>query len=169
MYDNYRNNNFQNERSSYDWDRLKKFKYSDSEGNLREQLITEDALRISNLLKSSKICEYKDYKGEKRFKKLKEGLTASQLRQFYGEVKGLELRLEENGGNFKEVYPFILMLKPKIDYKHNRQVIITEFKKFIDTNVDIIKEENKNGNGYKAFTDFCLFFECVVGYFPKTK
>jgi CRISPR type III-A-associated protein Csm2 len=79
----------------------------------------------------------------------------------------LELRLEKDGSNFKNIYPFILMLLPKIDYKHNREIIITEFKNFIDTNIDIIKEEHKKGNGYKAFCDFCLFFECVVGYFPK--
>jgi len=145
MYDNRRGSY---NKPTYDWNRLKTMKYSDKDGNLREQLITEDAKRVA------------DYLGNNR-------TSSSQLRQFYGEVKGLELRLEKNGSNFSNIYPFILMLKPKIAYKVTRRVAQPSFKEFIDTNIDIIIAENKNGNGYKAFTDFCVFFECIVGYFPK--
>ena len=139
-------NNFK--KTTYDWDRLKKMKYRNNDGDIREQLITEDAKRIATFL------------GDDR-------TTSSQLRQFYGEVKGLELRIEKDGSNFKSVYPFILMLKPKVAYKVTRRVAQKSFQDFIDTNIDIIKEENKSGNGLEAFQDFCIFFECIVGYFPK--
>ena len=56
-------------KPTYDWSRLKTMKYADSDGNLREQLITEDAKRIADFLGNDKT-------------------TSTQLRQFYGEVKG---------------------------------------------------------------------------------
>ena len=40
---------------------------------------------------------------------------------------------------------------------------------FINTNIDIIREENKAGNGVKSFSDFVMFFETVVGFFKVKK
>ena len=95
------------------------------------------------------------------------GITSSQLRQFYGEVKALQSKMGKNGEDFIKVYPFILMLKSKASYKANREnsKLPEAFKIFIEKNVELVQKANKEGKGYETFNNFALFYEVVIGFF----
>jgi len=89
-------------------------------------------------------------------------ISKNQLRNFYGEVKTLENRIEKTGTKgWKEVFPLIKLLKAKVKYAQSKQSSATsvpwEFMEFIEKSVDRIKTE-------KEFRDFCLIFEALVGY-----
>lgn len=152
-----RNNNFKrdfkqnnkNEEKKYEWT----FKNGLCTGEyLKENLITEEAKNIA-----------KDFKNEK--------LSASQLRAFFGEIKALKTRILDVEDNkredeFKKVYPLILIIKSKINYRYEKEKNkLNALKQFLDMGIELIQKENKNGKGCKTFLDFALFFEVVVGYF----
>lgn len=89
-------------------------------------------------------------------------ISKNQLRNFYGEVKTLESRIEKTGARgWKEVFPLVKLMKAKVKYAHSKQSSATsvpeEFMVFIEKSVDRIKTE-------KEFKDFCLIFEALVGY-----
>ncbi len=151
----FNNKNNYIEKKTYDFNALKANKYREKNGDIRENLIMIDAVRIAEVFDSV-------------------GLSNSQVRMFFGEIKALEGRLvgkttEEEKIEFAKIYPFILMLNSKVEYKLNRKHVTEEFKQFINTNIDIIREENKAGNGVKSFSDFVMFFETVVGFFKGKK
>ena len=54
------------------------------------------------------------------------------------------------------------MLKAKANVAYERDVINTNFKKFIEENVDYV------GDDEKRFKIFCTFFEAVVAYAKGT-
>ena len=156
-----KNSNFQ-EKKTYDFKALEKNKYRDKNGEIREELIMEDAVSIAKIF------------GEIALGRTNKKMSNSQIRAFFGEVKALEGRInygthEEEKKEFSKIYPFILMLNSKVEYKFNKEHVTEEFKRFINTNVNIIREENKLGNGVKAFKDFVMFFETVVGFFKGAK
>lgn len=87
-------------------------------------------------------------------------INSAQLRRFYGDVKGLELRLKnsvDKARAFREVLPMIKLLKAKAAYAHKRKLVPDSFRKWIWENVDMINEE-------KDFRAFLLYFEAVVGF-----
>ena len=113
------------------------------DGKLRTDLLGDEA---------SKIAE-----------QIARDLSASQLRAFYGEVKALESRLSDDGESYDDVFPFVLMLKSKAEYRYRAgksSKIPKSFRDFIIKSVDEIK---RVGN-QQAFEDFCLLFEAVVGF-----
>ena len=113
------------------------------DGKLRTDLLGDEASKIAE-----QIARY---------------LSASQLRVFYGEVKALESRLSDDGESYDDVFPFVLMLKSKAEYRYRAgksSKIPKSFRDFIIKSVDEIK---RVGN-QQAFEDFCLLFEAVVGF-----
>ena len=58
--------------------------------------------------------------------------------------------------------PYFKMLKAKANVAYERDVINTNFKKFIEENVDYV------GDDEKRFKIFCTFFEAVVAYAKGT-
>lgn len=122
--------------------------FTDKKGYLRENLITEEAQSIA-----------------KHF--VREKLSNSQLRAFFNEFKAINNRLNDKTENFDRVYPMILMIKSKIEYRASKKGEETKmkgFKKFIVEAINYIQKENKEGKGYEAFVNFIMFFETVVGY-----
>ena len=110
--------------------------YHDEKGNIRKELLNEDA--------------------EKRASKLvRESVTATQLRKFYNEFKGLEKRVNAKG--FESVLPLIKMVRSRAFYASNGNKIPRSFKDFLVKNVEAI-------NGKKDFEAFLLHFEAVVGF-----
>ena len=136
---------------NYDENKIKftfeKDGFRDGNGNIRENLITKEAKEIADSFKN-------------------DGLSNSQLRAFFNEVKALNNRLgdEENLKKFASIYPLILMIKAKIAYRANKDNKMKNLKNFLDSAVDYIKKENENEKGYKTFKDFVIFFETIVGY-----
>jgi len=87
------------------------------------------------------------------------GLTRTQLRKFFHDVKSLQSRVESR--LFTEVKPLISMLKAKAAYatrSGGQQKIPQEFKNFLDESVNNIKDK-------EDFKAFCLIFEAIVGFF----
>ena len=90
----------------------------------------------------------------------KQKMTAAQLRRFYGDIKGLEMRWknsQDKHTGFLEILPLIKLLKAKVAYALKRDVVSENFKDYIWKNVELIKKEDD----LKAFL---LFFEGVVGF-----
>lgn len=137
---------------------VKKYEYSkifwDKNGNLTEELLVTKAREIADGLKSLK-------------------LSGSQLRAFYGEIKTILNRISEEEQLFSKVYPMVLMLGAKINYRAEKdgKKSMKQFKYFLDEAIEFIQSENKKGEnqGKKAFCDFALFFEAVVGYMGKVE
>ncbi|KDE65781.1 hypothetical protein FUSO6_12675, partial [Fusobacterium necrophorum DAB] len=128
--------------------------FCNEKGILREELITTEAKEIAG-----------DFKN----------VTSTQLRAFFGEVKGFRNRIlgkeeETQQEEFEKIYPLILMIKSKINYRNEKEKKkLSPLKQFLDAGIERIQKENKLGRGCKAFLDFSLFFETIVGYFGDMK
>ena len=110
--------------------------YYDEKGNIRKELLNEDAEKTASKL-------------------VRESVTATQLRRFYNEFKGLEKRVRAKG--FESVLPLIKMVRSRAFYASNGNKIPRSFKDFLVKNVEAINEE-------KDFEAFLLHFEAVVGF-----
>ena len=112
--------------------------YHDEKGNIRKELLNEDAEKRAREFKAST-------------------LTLTQLRKFYNEFKGLEKRVSAKG--FESVLPLIKMVRSRAFYASNRKnnKIPESFKDFLIKNVKAINEK-------RDFDAFLLHFEAVVGF-----
>jgi len=110
--------------------------YHDEKGNIRKELLNEDAEKRAREFKAST-------------------LTLTQLRKFYNEFKGLEKRV--NAKDFESVLPLIKMVRSRAFYASNGNKIPKSFKDFLVKNVEAINEK-------KDFEAFLLHFEAVVGF-----
>lgn len=120
--------------------------FCDEKGNLREDLITEEAKSIAKVLVEDK-------------------LSNSQLRAFFNEIKAINNRLEDKKENWEKVYPSLLLIKSKIEYRASKDKNkMINFKEFLLQAIDYIKNKNKEGKGYETFKNFVIFFEAIVGY-----
>ncbi|MCU0445282.1 MAG: type III-A CRISPR-associated protein Csm2 [Microscillaceae bacterium] len=99
----------------------------------------------------------------------KNGLTTSQIRNVYGEVKRIELSSEINKKENKFENGFdketsFLLLKPKIAYAAKRKggQAMDEFKKVMnEAHKATQKEGSTDANSFKRF---CEFFEAILAY-----
>lgn len=103
--------------------------------------------------------------GESFARKGDHNVKSSQMRRFYGDVKELETRIEQNT-NLESDKPeelakhlaLIRMLKSKAAYAAGRETVSRAFESFIVKSVEQIKTP-------KDFRAFVLFFEAIVGYY----
>ncbi|MBP6281711.1 MAG: type III-A CRISPR-associated protein Csm2 [Leptotrichiaceae bacterium] len=157
---NYSNNyNSNNSENSFDFSRIKNG-YTDDQGNMKEEFFLNTGEKLAKYLGEKEEVTNKWGKPE-----YIAGLSASQLRQFFGEVKALQSKMGKNGEDFAKVYPFVLMLKSKAAYKEDTKNIPKKFREFIDINIELIKKSNKEGKGFETFNNFALFYEVVIGFF----
>ncbi|MBI4744475.1 MAG: type III-A CRISPR-associated protein Csm2 [Actinobacteria bacterium] len=93
------------------------------------------------------------------------GLTRSQMRRFYQELKSIEGRLN---GSLEAIMPLVQMFKAKAHYASGRKDqtrVPLEFVKLIDVSVDRLKGSDK-----EEFKAFVKFFEALVAYhYEKAK
>ena len=143
---NYPNKNFDN-KTMFTAEFIKKG-FRNDKGKLRPDLFSDEAKNIALQLTSGK-----------------KPTTPTQLRAFYGEVKALQNRMEDEEESFEDILPFILMLKSKASYKYGTKNIPIEFRNFIFSVVDEIKKVNTK----QAFEDFCYFFEAIIGFSYELK
>lgn len=113
-------------------------------GQLRRELLTSEAENWADLLYDNK-----------------NGVTATQLRNFFNEVKALQSRIEASGFAVNEA--MIGLLKSKAAYAYaraekKRKTGFEYLKSMIEQGSDLSKSE-------EAFNDFALFFEAVMGFF----
>ncbi len=141
--------------------------YFEEDGKtIKASLFSDEAQKVVNcFLKPNTKHDYqKNRKGEL---KLKKKLSASQIRKFYNEILNLKTRLE-NGTDFKLILPYFKMLKAKAHVAYERDVINTNFKTFIEKNVDYVTAPKSYDKMKERFTIFCTFFEAVVAYAKGT-
>lgn len=119
-----------------------------SNGTLRRGLLTSDAEEWADLLYNNK-----------------EGVTASQLRNFYNEVKALQSRIEAGGFSSNEA--MIGLLKSKAAYAWARAE--TKRKRGFEYLKSMIEQGADLSTSEEAFNDFALFFEAVMGFFKGGK
>ena len=125
--------------------------YHDEKGNIRKELLNEDAEKQANEL----IVKRYDRRKQQEVVDERNSVTSTQLRKFYNEFKGLEKRVNVKG--FESVLPLIKMVRSRAFYASNGNKIPRSFKDFLVKNVEAINEE-------KDFEAFLLHFEAVVGF-----
>lgn len=125
--------------------KFKKHGFVNEKGYLREDLVTTEAEEIAQSLKK---------------------VSMAQLRAFFNEIKALRNRLENNKSdeNFEKIYPLILIIKSKIQYRVNKDKNLIPLKNFLYAGIEEIQKQYKVGKGKEAFENFAIFFETVVGY-----
>jgi len=122
-----------------------------SNGQLRRELLTSDAESWADWLYDNK-----------------NGVTATQLRNFFNEVKALQSRIEAGGFSSNEA--MIGLLKSKAAYAYaraekKRKNGFEYLKSMIEQSVDLIFKSTNLKESEKTFNDFALFFEAVMGFF----
>ena len=120
-------------------------------GQLRRELLTSEAENWADLLYDNK-----------------SGVTATQLRNFFNEVKALQSRIEAGGFAVNEA--MIGLLKSKAAYAYaraekKRKKGFEYLKSMIEQCVDLTFKSNDQKESEKALNDFALFFEAVMGFF----
>ena len=124
---------------------------------IKDDLFSDEAERVVKCFLSKSVNkDGRDRRGNPRKK-----LSSTQIRKFYEEVLNLKAQYD-NGKSFREILPYFKMLKAKANVAYERDVINTNFKKFIEENVDYV------GDDEKRFKIFCTFFEAVVAYAKGT-
>jgi CRISPR type III-A-associated protein Csm2 len=120
-------------------------------GQLRREILTSEAEVWADLLYDNK-----------------KGVTSTQLRNFFNEVKALQSRIEAGGFTANEA--MIGLLKSKAAYAYaraekKRKQGFDYLKSMIEQGVDLIFKSNDPKKSEEAFYDFALFFEAVMGFF----
>jgi len=119
---------------------------------IKKDLFSDIAEEIVECIKTPTREDGRDRRG-----KPKKQISSTQIRKFYEEVLNLKDQLN-NGKEFREILPYFRMLKAKANVAYERDVINTNFKRFIEENVDYV------GDDKERFKVFCTFFEAVVAY-----
>ena len=134
--------------------------YFENDGKtIKADLFSDEAEKVVKCLINKNINS--DFKENRGRRKLVKKISSTQIRKFYEEVLNLKSQLE-NGKNFKEILPYFKMLKAKANVAYERDVINSNFKTFIEKNVDYV------GNKEERFKIFCTFFEAIVAYAKGT-
>lgn len=91
------------------------------------------------------------------------GMATSQLRRFFDETKRIKRKLE-NTRKFNEIVPEILKLSAYANDAVKKRKAPTLFNDFINQNLKWASLGEK-----EFLIGFVNHFECVVGFFPKTR
>jgi CRISPR type III-A-associated protein Csm2 len=161
---------------------------NENKKEIKESLFSEEAEKVVKFLKKCLTDNDFEKKGNKyvckngeikdkcsyRERRIKKKLTYTQIRKFYEEVLNLKTQLEQlnlqnkQEDNFRKILPYFKMLKAKAHVAYERDVINTNFKKFIEENVDYVTKKDENASMEEKFKIFCTFFEAVVAYAKGT-
>ena len=157
--------------------------YFDSDGEIKIDLFSDEAEKVVEcFLNKYMDIDYKfnkkkggykcknsnkwDFKCPPEKREIKKKLSSTQIRKFYEEVLNLKERVD-NGESFRKILPYFKMLKAKANVAYERDVINTNFKTFIEKNVDYVTKGSLE-EMEKKFKVFCTFFEAVVAYAKGT-
>ena len=94
------------------------------------------------------------------------GVSSTQLRRIFDEVKRFERNLSLAGSKWEEQLPYIKMIKSKVAYsvaraaksKPEEKGVYQNLEKFISSSINIIKTE-------KDYRIFIALFEAVYGFY----
>ena len=113
--------------------------YFDAEGQVKPAVVDTWAEEVAKVLGSS-------------------GITSSQLRRFFNQLRAIEAKLDTL--SFNAVKSDIYSLKRDAAYAVGRGVVKENFKEFIDRNVELAAQDEKNFR--KGFIEH---FQSVLAYF----
>jgi len=93
------------------------------------------------------------------------GLTTSQIRSLFGEVRKIEAQWNMENAQQKALRRFIL-LKPKMAYQAKRSQggAVRELVDVLDPAVDVVINEKDEGMREANFRNFVSFFEAILAY-----
>lgn len=120
------------------------------------EIIFRDKEQLRRELLTSEAEQWADYLDDKG-----KGVTATQLRNFFNEVKALQSRIEARG--FASNEAMIGLLKSKAAYAYARAE--KRRKKGFEYLKSMIEQGSDLSKSKEAFNDFALFFEAVMGFF----
>ncbi|HIJ96299.1 MAG TPA: type III-A CRISPR-associated protein Csm2 [Desulfuromonadales bacterium] len=83
----------------------------------------------------------------------------SQLRKFYDEAIRLSAFIKD-GEDYRNIIPYIKMLKAKAAYAEGRKLVTTEFNDFITRAIAEVKVDDT-----ASFELFLSFFEAFMGFY----
>ena len=137
--------------------------YFDNDGNIKVDLFSD----IANSIVENCIKYLNRDDREKRRK-----ITLNQMRKFYNEILNYWIQLENINNNeeklkkFRELLPLIKMEKAKANIAYQKKNINTNFKKFIDLNIDYVVDgyEKNLEKLLEKFKIFVSLFESIIAY-----
>lgn len=83
----------------------------------------------------------------------------SQLRKFYDDAVRLSTLIKD-GEDYRNIFPFIKMLKAKSAYAEGRKLVTSEFNDFISRSISEVQPDDA-----ASFDLFLTFFEAFMGYY----
>lgn len=135
--------------------------YVSGTDKIRPDLFSDFAEKIARSL-----AEIKENPKNPR-QQLKNGVSPTQIRRMFDEVKRYERLLsEDNSDSWEKQYPYIKMMKSKVSYtvarakkNHSKDAIYYDnLASFISEGIDLIKEQ-------KDYHVFVSLFEAVYGFY----
>lgn len=106
--------------------------YFTQDGNLRPDVIQEDAEYVANMLAQATVRDF----------------SVSQFRRFYDHVKALEKKLDLMDGNFRAVEGELKMLKAFAADARAKDKVPEIFHEFITANVDLVMNKKDFLQGF---------------------
>jgi CRISPR-associated protein Csm2 len=138
----------------HNWTNLEK----ESDPNIEGFKSRFNKLWITDGINSESIS-YADQLGSELAKSKNYRMTTSQIRNFFGEVKRIQMgKISKNKASF-------LLLKPKLAYaaKKADKKGVTLFKEIINEAINAV-EIDKNVGVENRFRNFCDFLEAILAY-----
>jgi len=134
--------------------------YFDSDGKVNVDLFSDIAENIT--FRCIKFLTPNDRENKRR-------ISLNQIRKFYDEILSFQTQIENSKDKkekFRELLPYIKMQKAKVNLAYNKKNVNTNFKNFIEKNIDyIIDGYDKDLEGsLKKFNIFVSLFEAVIAY-----
>ncbi len=97
----------------------------------------------------------KNYRGENQLTKN----MPTQLRRFYDELVMWNERAQTNT-DFKDIEPFVYMMKSKVAYAKGRENVDKTFQQFLNKLINQIKDKDTLNNAK-------LFMEAIMGFYKQ--
>jgi len=152
--------------------------YFDNDGKVKVDLFSDVAEKLVECLayisnNNGFLCrnsnnEYRnDCPKSQRVKDKK--ISINQIRKFYDEILSFQTQIENSKNKkekFRELLPYIKMQKAKVNLAYNKKNVNTNFKNFIEKNIDYVVDgyDRDLEGSLKKFNIFVSLFEAVIAY-----
>ncbi len=104
---------------------------------------------------------------ERLGKQLKDrGLTTSQIRAIFGEVRQIEAQWQMGAEQRKKAERRLILLKPKMAYRARKErgPAVRELVNVLSPAIDLVIREKDEQRRSENFTRFVEFFEAILAY-----
>lgn len=91
-------------------------------------------------------------------------VTISQIRNIFGEVKRIEVKLDREGTNWNDLRPGFRMLKPKIAYAAARVIAKRKSSKMNEFKDLLERAHSEVNENHETFLRFSQLLEGIIAY-----